>query len=156
MNDRATLLDRPSSIQVKIHYTTAQEIGLKVRYPMEIIETVTINYKVYDRSTMEELTLSPPLFNLRLTNLSCGSAYRIMVYASNPAGFSSTESLIVRTEGSGENISSMIYPMWSLFSAVFQWIEPVDSIDFSWFCHSQYEHLDCSSVSHSLVRDSGR
>ena len=118
-----------------VHYTTAREIGLKVRYPSEIIESVTINYKVYDQSAMEELTLSPPLFNLRLTNLSCGSAYRIMIYASNQAGFSSTESLIVRTEGAGQSVRGsrkvMITSFPSVFSAVFQRIEQFDSSDFS-------------------------
>ncbi|CAF3590109.1 unnamed protein product [Rotaria sordida] len=92
--------DKPSSIRAKIHYTMSNEIGLKIFYPFEIIETLTITYKIKDNLHIYELNISPPLTNIRLTNLSCGNIYEIMIYASNQAGFSSTEYLITKTEGS--------------------------------------------------------
>lgn len=95
-------LDKPSTIEAQLHYTTSNEIGLKFVYPPEIIESLTINYKIFDRISMNELIVSPPVLNLRLKNLSCGTHYKIMAYASNEAGFSSTTSLNVRTEGSSK------------------------------------------------------
>ncbi|CAF0823910.1 unnamed protein product [Rotaria sp. Silwood1] len=92
--------DKPSSIRAKIHYTMSNEIGLKIFYPFEIIETITITYKIKDNSFIHELNISPPLSNIRLTNLSCGNIYEIMIYTSNQAGFSSTEYLITKTDGS--------------------------------------------------------
>ncbi|CAF4143011.1 unnamed protein product [Rotaria sp. Silwood2] len=92
--------DKPSSIRVKVHYTMSNEIGLKIFYPFEIIETITITYKIKDNSFIHELNISPPLSNIRLTNLSCGNIYEIMIYTSNQAGFSSTEYLITKTDGS--------------------------------------------------------
>ena len=73
-------------------------------YPREIIESLTVTYKLLDQNLIEDLSISPPVTHLRLTNLSCGSTYRLMIYASNQAGFSSTEVLLVRTDGSGESI----------------------------------------------------
>ncbi|CAF3435968.1 unnamed protein product [Rotaria socialis] len=92
--------DKPSSIRVNIHYTTPNEIGLKIFYPLEIIEIVTITYKIKDHSFMNELNISPPLTNIRLTNLSCGNIYEIMIYTSNQVGFSTTEYIIAKTDGS--------------------------------------------------------
>lgn len=92
--------DKPSSIDARLHYTTANEIGLKFGYPPEIIESLTINYKIAERTSMKELIISPPIFHFRLANLSCGTNYKIVAYASNEAGFSSAMSLNVRTEGS--------------------------------------------------------
>ncbi|CAF0912627.1 unnamed protein product, partial [Adineta ricciae] len=92
--------DKPSSIKIKIHYTLSNEIGLKIIYPPEIIESLTITYKIKENSYMNEMNIFPPLSNIRLTNLSCGNLYEIMIYASNQAGFSSTEHLLARTIGS--------------------------------------------------------
>jgi hypothetical protein len=86
---------------VKVHYTISNEIGLKLLYPLEIIESVTIKYKIQNSSSIHQLTISPPLINIRLTNLLCGNTYEIMIYASNQIGLSPIESLITKTEGSG-------------------------------------------------------
>ncbi len=95
------ILDKPSSIRAQIHYTMSNEIGLKIFYPSEIIENLIITYKIKNTSFINQLNISPPLLNIRLTNLSCGNIYEIMIYASNQVGFSSTEYLIIKTEGSG-------------------------------------------------------
>ena len=108
-------LDKPSTIEAHLHYTTSNEIGLKFVYPPEIIESLTINYKIFDRISMNELIVSPPVLNLRLKNLSCGTHYKIMAYASNEAGFSSTTSLNVRTEGSGETKRRILLGNFEVF-----------------------------------------
>jgi hypothetical protein len=100
--NRFGVLDKPSSIKAQVHFITAHEIGLQVTYPSEIIESLTINYKSQNQSSMEELTISPALFNIRLTNLTCGNVYHIMMYASNQAGFSSIESFTLATVGAGK------------------------------------------------------
>ncbi|UJR10325.1 hypothetical protein I4U23_014531 [Adineta vaga] len=92
--------DKPSSIQTKVHYRLSNEIGLKIIYPSEIIESLTITYKIKDNVHINELNIFPPLSHIRLTNLSCGNFYEIMIYASNQAGFSSTEHLFTKTDGS--------------------------------------------------------
>jgi len=79
----------------------SNEIGLKIVYPSEIIENLIITYKIKNTSLINQLNISPPLLNIRLTNLSCGNIYEIMIYASNQIGFSLTEYLITKTEGSG-------------------------------------------------------
>jgi hypothetical protein len=91
--------DKPSSIQGKILYTTSNEIGLKLRYPFDIIESLTITYKPKQNSHWNEIHLSPPLLNIRLTNLSCGNLYEIMIYATNQVGFSLNEYIIGQTDG---------------------------------------------------------
>lgn len=91
-------------IHANVHYSTSNEIGLKLSYPPEIIESVTITYKIKENSFIYELNISPPLNNIRLTNLSCGNLYEIMIYTSNQAGFSSTEYLIARTDGSSKTL----------------------------------------------------
>jgi len=78
----------------------SNEIGLKIFYPSEIIENLIITYKIKNTSFINQLNISPPLLNIRLTNLSCGNIYEIMIYTSNQVGFSSTEYLIIKTEGS--------------------------------------------------------
>ena len=93
--------DKPSWIRAQVYYTLPNEIGLKLFYPLEIVESVTVRYKIQEHVIIDELAMSPPLLNLRLRNLSCGSAYEIMMHASNQAGWSSTDYLIARTEGSG-------------------------------------------------------
>jgi hypothetical protein len=93
--------DKPSLIRAKIHYKMSNEIGLKIFYPSEIIENLIITYKIKNTSLINQLNISPPLLNIRLTNLSCGNIYEIMIYASNQVGFSLTEYLITKTEGSG-------------------------------------------------------
>jgi hypothetical protein len=92
---------KPSSAQAKIHYILSNEIGLKILYPLEIIESVIIKYKIQNSSLIYQLDISPPLINIRLTNLSCGNIYEIMIYASNQIGLSTAESLTAKTEGSG-------------------------------------------------------
>ena len=94
-------IHKPSSIQANIHYILSNEIGLKMIYPSEIIESVIIKYKIQNSSLIHQLNISPPLINIRLTNLSCGNIYEIMIYASNQIGLSSAESLTAKTEGSG-------------------------------------------------------
>lgn len=95
------VLDKPSSIQAKIHYTKSNEIGLKILYPLEIIENLIISYKIKNSSAVRQLNISPPLSNVRLTDLSCGNIYEIMIYTTNQVGFSVTEYLIAKTDGSG-------------------------------------------------------
>lgn len=95
------MIHKPSSIQAKIHYILSNEIGLKIFYPLEIIESVVIKYKIENSSLIHQLNISPPLLNIRLTNLSCGNNYEIMIYATNQIGMSSTEYLITKTDGSG-------------------------------------------------------
>jgi len=80
----------------------SDEIGLKIIYPPEIIESLTVTYKIKDHSFINEINIFPPLLNIRLTNLSCGNIYEIMIYASNQAGFSQTDYLMTKTEGSGK------------------------------------------------------
>ena len=94
-------IHRPSSIRTKIHYSTFDEIGLKITYPAEIVENVIIIYQLSNNSFKHQLNISPPAFNIRLTNLSCGNPYEIMIYAKNHIGSSAIEYLEVRTEGSG-------------------------------------------------------
>ncbi|CAF1446454.1 unnamed protein product [Adineta steineri] len=91
---------KPSFVRATLHYTLSNEIGLKISYPSEIIESITISYKIQDTLLINELNIFPPLLNVRLTNLSCGSFYEIMIYGSNQAGFSLTDYLIARTDGS--------------------------------------------------------
>ena len=93
--------DKPSSIQAKVHYTLSNEIGLKMLYPSEIIESVLIKYKISNSSVIQQLNISPPVRNIRLTNLSCGNTYEMMIYAKNQIGSSPAEHLVARTEGSG-------------------------------------------------------
>ena len=92
--------DKPSSIQANIHYTTANEIGLKLHYPSDIIESLTITYKTKQNPTLNEIHIAPPLLNIQLTNLSCGNLYEIMIYASNQVGFGFNEYFIGQTDGS--------------------------------------------------------
>ncbi len=94
-----SILDKPSPIQAKLHYTTSNEIGLKLHYPLDMIESLTINYKPKQSPHWNEFHLSPPLSNIRLTNLSCGNLYEIMIYGTNQAGLSSNEYLIGQTDG---------------------------------------------------------
>ncbi|CAF1443327.1 unnamed protein product, partial [Adineta steineri] len=98
------LYDKPSSVQGKIHYTTSNEIGLKFDYPSDIIESLIITYKSKENLILNEFHLFPPLLNIRLTNLSCGNTYDIMIYAKNQAGFSSSEYLIGKTDGSAPSL----------------------------------------------------
>jgi hypothetical protein len=95
------VLDKPSAIRAKIHYTTSNEIGIKVHYPFDIIESLIITYKTKQNPQITELHISPPLLNIRLTNLSCGNAYDIMIYGNNQVGFGLNEYLTGKTEGSG-------------------------------------------------------
>ena len=95
------MLDKPSWIRAQVYYALPNEIGLKLFYPLEIVESITVRYKIQDHAIIDELPTSPPLLNVRLRNLACGSAYEIMMHASNQAGWSSTDYLIARTEGSG-------------------------------------------------------
>ena len=97
------LINKPSSIQAKIHYITSNEIGLKIFYPSEIIEKLIITYKISNASLIHQLNISPPLFNIRLTNLSCGNIYEIQIYASNQGGVSPMEDFSIKTEGSGKD-----------------------------------------------------
>jgi hypothetical protein len=53
---------------------------------------------------INEINIFPPLLNVRLTNLSCGNIYEIMVYANNQVGFSLMEYLIAKTDGSSKEI----------------------------------------------------
>ena len=94
------LSDKPSPIQAKIHYTTSSEIGLKLHYPSNIIENVIIRYKTKQNAQLHEIHLSPPSLNIRLTNLSCGNAYEIIISAMNQIGSSLNEYLIGQTDGS--------------------------------------------------------
>lgn len=96
------LLDKPSPIHAKIHYTTSNEIGIKLSYPSDIIENVTISYKTKQSLNIHEYHISPPLSNVRLTNLSCGNIYEIMIYGKNQVGLSSSEFLVGKTDGSGK------------------------------------------------------
>ncbi|CAF4425186.1 unnamed protein product, partial [Adineta steineri] len=82
------LYDKPASVHGKIHYTTSNEIGIKFDYPSVIIESLIITYKSKENLILNEFHLFPPLLNIRLTNLSCGNTYDIMIYAKNQAGFS--------------------------------------------------------------------
>jgi len=92
--------NKPSVIHAKIHYTTTNEIGLKLQYSSDIIENLTIKYKTKQNGILNEIHLSPPLLNIRLTNLSCGNLYEIMISANNQVGFSLNEYLIEKTDGS--------------------------------------------------------
>ncbi|UJR35713.1 hypothetical protein I4U23_028463 [Adineta vaga] len=92
--------DKPSPILAKIHYTTSNEIGLKLHFPSDIIENLTITYKSQQNSMINEISISPPLPNIRLTNLSCGNIYDIVISAKNSVGFSLSDSIIGKTDGS--------------------------------------------------------
>lgn len=94
-----SILDKPSPIRAKIHYTTTNEIGLKLTYPSDIIESLTIKYKNKHKEIFNEILLTPPLLNIRLTNLSCGNYYEILIQANNQVGFSLNEYLIEKTDG---------------------------------------------------------
>jgi len=94
------ILDKPSPIHAKIHYTTTDEIGIKLHYPLDIIESLTITYKTKQNGILNEIHIFPPLLNIRSTNLSCGNLYEIMINANNQVGFSLTEYLIEKTDGS--------------------------------------------------------
>lgn len=94
-------IHRPSSIQAKIHYRTSKEIGLKIIYPSEIIENLIIDYHISNSSFEDQLTISPPLFHIRLMNLSCGHPYDIRIHAKNQIGSSAIEYLHTNTDGSG-------------------------------------------------------
>lgn len=96
------ILDKPSIVTAKIHYTTADEIGIRLNYPPDIVESLTVTYKTKLSLVINEFNLSPPLLNIRLTNLSCGNLYDIMIYAKNQVGFSSNEYIIGKTDGSGK------------------------------------------------------
>lgn len=82
---------------------------MKIVYPSEIIENLIITYKIKDTSFINQLNVSPPLLNVRLTNLSCGNIYEIMIYTTNQVGFSLTEYLITKTEGSGRILFFLKY-----------------------------------------------
>jgi hypothetical protein len=103
INRHRFILDKPSSIHGKIHYTTSNEIGLKLRYPLDIVESIRITYKIQQNEILNEINLSPPLLNVRLTNLSCGNIYEIMIYANNQVGTSLNEYLTGKTDGSSKN-----------------------------------------------------
>lgn len=94
-------IQRPSSIQTKIHYSTFNEIGLKIIYPSDIVENLIIVYQISNSSLKHQLNISPPIFNIRLMNLSCGNSYDIMIYVKNHIGSSAIEFLETKTEGSG-------------------------------------------------------
>lgn len=81
---------------------------MRLNYASDIVESLSITYKLVDQHRIEELIFSPAKFDVRLTNLSCGSRYQVMIYASNQAGFSSTEMLIGRTDGSGSKSEEKI------------------------------------------------
>ena len=67
---------------------------------MDIIESLTITYKTKVNSIINEVRISPPVLNIRLTNLSCGNLYDIMIYGNNQVGFGLNEYLIGKTDGS--------------------------------------------------------
>ncbi|CAF1590596.1 unnamed protein product, partial [Adineta ricciae] len=92
--------DKPAPVLTKIHYTTSNEIGLKLRYSSDIIESLTITYKSKQNSFVNEIHISPPSPTIQLTNLSCGNTYDIVVLAKNQAGFSISDSIIGKTDGS--------------------------------------------------------
>ena len=118
-------IHRPSSIQAKIHYHTSNEIGLKIIYPFEIIENLIIDYQISNSSFEDQLTISPPLFHIRLTNLSCGNPYDIRIHAKNQIGSSAIEYLHTKTEGSGRISSNQnIFPSFSISVPIF-----IDSAD---------------------------
>ncbi|CAF3429449.1 unnamed protein product [Rotaria socialis] len=94
------LYDKPSPINANIYYTTSNEIGIKLTYPPDIIEGVVISYKTNQNLNINEYQVSPPLLNIRLTNLSCGNIYEIIIYAKNQVGFSLKEYVIGKTDGS--------------------------------------------------------
>ncbi|CAF0794841.1 unnamed protein product [Rotaria sordida] len=94
------LYDKPSPVNAKIHYTTSNEIGIKLTYPSDIIESLMITYKTKQNPIINEIHLSPPLLNIRLKNLSCGNIYEIMIYGKNQVGFSLNEYLLGKTDGS--------------------------------------------------------
>ena len=102
---RSLLLDKPAPVLTKVHYTTSNEIGLKLRYSSDIIESLTITYKSKQNSLVNEIHISPPSPTIQLTNLSCGNTYEIVVLAKNQAGFSISDSVIGKTDGSSKNVS---------------------------------------------------
>ncbi|CAF2759126.1 unnamed protein product [Rotaria sp. Silwood2] len=97
---KSFILDKPSSVEAKIHYTTSNEIGIKLTYPLDIIENLIITYKTKQNPINNEIHLSPPLLNVRLKNLSCGNLYEIVIYAKNQVGLSLNKYLIGKTDGS--------------------------------------------------------
>jgi len=73
---------------------------LKLNYPSDIIENLILTYKIKSDIDYHEISISPPLPNIRLANLSCGNLYEITLSATNQVGFSSNEYLLVKTDGS--------------------------------------------------------
>ena len=103
-------LTKPSTIRVKTHFTKSNEIALKIFYPPEIIENLIISYKIQHNSLTKQLNISPPLLNIRLSHLSCGTTYEIWIHTSNQLGTSTSEHLIAKTDGSStKNFSLKIY-----------------------------------------------
>ncbi|CAF2527441.1 unnamed protein product [Rotaria sp. Silwood2] len=100
---KSFILDKPSSVEAKIHYTTSNEIGIKLTYPLDIIENLIITYKTKQNPINNEIHLSPPLLNVRLKNLSCGNLYEIVIYAKNQVGLSLNKYLIGKTDGSEDS-----------------------------------------------------
>jgi hypothetical protein len=117
---------QPTSIRAKIYYKMSNEIGLKILYPPEIIENLIITYKIQNTSLMNQFNITPPLLNIRLTNLSCGNSYEIMIYAKNQVGLSLTEYLITETEGSGRILTPKKIVLTDLIFLVPSLIEPKD------------------------------
>lgn len=99
------ILTKPSTIRAKIHFIKSNEIGLKILYPFEIIENLIISYKIQHYSLTNQLNISPPLLNIRLSNLSCGNIYEISIHTSNQMGISTSEYLITKTDGSGKRLA---------------------------------------------------
>ena len=94
--------DKPSQIHAKIYYSTSNELGIKIRYPLDLIESLTITYTSKQNPIRNEFQISPPVSNIHLTNLSCGNSYEIIIYANNQVGFSLNEYLIGKTDGLGK------------------------------------------------------
>ena len=105
-NGNNPFLDRPSKINAKIYYTTSNEIGIKLSYSFDIIENLTIKYKTKQNSIVNTFNISPPLVNIHLTNLLCGTTYEIIINSNNQVGFSLNENLIEKTDGSSNLILS--------------------------------------------------
>ena len=148
----SSFLDRPSAIQARIHYATSDEIGLKFQYPFDIIESLMITYQTRSNGVVHKLRLAPPLSNVRLSNLSCGNIYEIIIYAQNQAGSSAREYLIGKTDGSGKYRSTSNSKFIVVGSSSIARTDQPTSNGLRSFHYSQYDALDPWSMLNPFLR----
>lgn len=101
------LSDKPTMVQAKLHYATTNEIGLKLHFPPEIIENLTILYQNRPNNMIQQFDMNPISTSVRLTNLTCGTLYELTIFGSNQVGSSLKEHIFVKTEGSSKLSKAM-------------------------------------------------